>query len=119
MTISDEAYEAFDYIINTRTTYEMLREALGLLERRAKRNGLTPQEELRTGAYDLRGPRRWYTIVCQTLFKAREDYYKFFAEEAEENCPDWVDTSTPGGVTGPLANQVLAVALEHRYHWST
>lgn len=51
--------------------------------------------------------------------RARNDYFKFFAGEAEESCPDWANISKPGGVVGPLVHDVLAVALEHRYHWSS
>lgn len=105
-----DAYEAFDYIINTRSTYEMLGEAVRMLERRARKTRQSPEEELKSplSFSTLKATwKGWRVLVDAAVDSARRDYTKCFPEEAtSEDHPAWLDSIDPA--------DVLQIALIHR-----
>jgi len=122
MHISDSAIECFDYITNTRNTYDLLGQALALLIRRAKREKHSIEGELTNPCGDRtlhlpedRGPRRvrvrvipgWLRTIRACINLARKDYLKFFAEEDPR--PRWLESVDE--------KQVLLHALSHRDWW--
>jgi hypothetical protein len=106
----EDAYEAFDYIVNTRSTYELLSEAVLMLERRSRKARRSPLEELRSplSFSTLKASwKGWGTMAAFAVESARRDYEKSFPEEAKGRArPAWVRGIDPA--------DVLHVALLHR-----
>src|SRR5512137_1100234 len=107
--VPDNAYECFDYIVNTHKLYNLLGESLGLLIRRAKRHRHPVEDELRgaTGINLGDGSPLWSVWLRRAREVVREaikDYGKFFVEEDPK--PDWLHNVDE--------RDVLRVALQHK-----
>lgn len=120
---SENAQECFDYIVNTRLTYDLLGEALAQLIRRAKNQRHSVAEELANPCADRktqfpgdRGPRKmrvpivpgWLRTARSAITIATKDYLRFFREEDPQ--PAWIK--------GVDAKLVLKHAFIHRDWWS-
>ena len=114
----DAAFECFDYIMNTRSTYKELGEAVGFFERAMKRDRKTIKQEMCNPhgnggphPWSMIGLRRWYRMTSDIIGKARKDYEKNFKAELDSGGPTWI--------TNVNLKIVLLVAVRHRDRWST
>ena len=85
--IPDIAYEAFDYIMNTRESYKLLGEALVYFKRQLKRNRVTPTQEFNGyQGYGKEFSKRWGRKLREARQFALKDYTKNFSDEN----PSWI-----------------------------
>lgn len=112
--IPESDYECFDYIMNTRSLYVKLGQALGFFERSMKRDRATMKHEfsLKHGRggphpWSLVGLKRWYLLTSDLIGDARRDFQKNFPEETQE----WL-------VNASVEN-LLRLARMYRSRWAT
>jgi hypothetical protein len=116
--ISDTDHECFDYIMNTRQSYEMLGESVRLLERLAKRMNCSIEETMALHwiAYGtVRSSVRVWNRKLRVAFRlAVKDFEKNFPDE----CPDWVRKDRLIDAGGASLDAVMTLALRQRDRWS-
>ena len=113
----DTAFECFDYIMNYRSTYVALGEAVRFFERSMGRGRNTIKQELvqRHGKggphpWSLVGLKRWHRAVYEVVGNARKDYEKNFPVEEGDIGPVWL--------RDVQATVVLLIAMKYRDRWA-
>ena len=106
--LSDNAYEAFDYILNTRATYELLGKAVVMLEGEAKTQHQSAPTELCRSINSYKD-REWKRVCFSALVSARTDYRRTFGDS--EDSPSWYKD------INLKVEEVMACALVHRDHF--
>jgi hypothetical protein len=108
----DKAYDAFDYIMNNRETYDLLGQALVFFRRQLKRNRSTAQQEIRGYiGYGNTYSKRWGKLLREAISKAMNDNAKWFPNEGSS----WI--SKYGGFIAGQEN-IMRLALQHSDQWS-
>ena len=109
--IPDKAHDAFDYMMNMRTTYDMLGQAVGFFNRQLKRNRVTPTQELTGyGGYLSEFNKRWAKLLREAIRIALKDRAKCFPEEH----PDWIGEY--GKAT--FNEHIMRLDLKYSDQWS-
>lgn len=101
--IAADTDAAYDYLMNHQPAYRLLTEAVGLLERRAKRYGNTPEQELRSWR-EVIFPL-WRQRLGSAIGEARADWKRVVGELAD----------SPLGYVNEQAIMRLALAQRDRF----
>jgi hypothetical protein len=115
LIVADElnptALDAFDFIMNTKATYDALGKMVCNLESRAKSQRQSPATELlRAHGSPYRWMRPWFRNTLRVLAVARAIYRREFGNE---DPPEWVTSNTP------KVCELMAIALCYRDRFPT
>jgi hypothetical protein len=110
--IPNAAYEAFDYFMNTRKSYDLLGEALVYFNRQLKRNRVTPTQEFNGyQGYGKNFNKRWGRKLREAAHAALKDHAECFPEEH----PDWIGKF---GLMAVSSTYIMRLTLKYADRWS-
>lgn len=116
--ISNNAYQLFDYIMNTQPAYNKLGEAIVLARKRAARYHIPILDELKETLGVKSVHKKWARTLLDAVRIAKKDFIKNFPEESQDGLPEWLEAEWRGWYPSISVVDVLRIAVtNHGDRW--